>query len=156
MKERVNIVWFKRDLRINDHKPLLEASNLGLPILPLYVVEPDYWQQNFSSSRHWHFIYDCLLDLNMALTQLALVFWSAHGGIRVPCLPVSSARNLLSGARPRFPSVSETQIAKYDRSGRCVAPASRMTCSCRSLCYFAFCVRFEEEDGGNSEAECEA
>lgn len=70
MKERVNIVWFKRDLRINDHKPLLEASNLGLPVLPLYVVEPDYWQQNFSSSRHWHFIYDCLLDLNMALTQL--------------------------------------------------------------------------------------
>ena len=70
MKETVNIVWFKRDLRINDHNPLLEASNLGLPVLPLYVVEPDYWQQNFSSSRHWHFIYDCLLDLNMALTQL--------------------------------------------------------------------------------------
>jgi len=70
MKETVNIVWFKRDLRINDHSPLLEASNLGLPVLPLYVVEPEYWQQNFSSSRHWHFIYDCLLDLNMALTQL--------------------------------------------------------------------------------------
>ena len=70
MQETVNIVWFKRDLRINDHRPLLEASNLGIPILPLYVVEPDYWQQNFSSSRHWHFIYDCLLDLNMALSQL--------------------------------------------------------------------------------------
>ena len=70
MKETVNIVWFKRDLRINDHIPLLEASNLGLPVLPLYVVEPDYWQQNFSSSRHWHFIYDCLFDLNMALTRL--------------------------------------------------------------------------------------
>ena len=70
MKEMVNIVWFKRDLRINDHSPLLEASNLGLPVLPLYVVEPEYWQQNFSSSRHWHFIYDCLSDLNMALTQL--------------------------------------------------------------------------------------
>ena len=70
MKETVNIVWFKRDLRINDHNPLLEASNLGLPVLPLYVVEPDYWQQNFSSSRHWHFIYDCLFDLNMALTRL--------------------------------------------------------------------------------------
>ena len=70
MKETVNIVWFKRDLRINDHSPLLAASKLGLPILPLYVVEPDYWQQSFSSSRHWHFIYDCLLELNIALTQL--------------------------------------------------------------------------------------
>jgi deoxyribodipyrimidine photo-lyase len=70
MKETVNIVWFKRDLRINDHHPLLAASKLGVPILPLYVVEPDYWQQSFSSSRHWHFIYDCLSELNIALTQL--------------------------------------------------------------------------------------
>ena len=39
-------------------------------MLPLYVVEPGYWQQGFSSRRHWHFIYDCLSDLNIALTQL--------------------------------------------------------------------------------------
>ena len=70
MKETINIVWFKRDLRINDHKPLLVASNSGVPVLPLYVVEPDYWKQGFSSRRHWHFIYDCLSDLNIALTQL--------------------------------------------------------------------------------------
>ena len=70
MKETINIVWFKRDLRINDHKPLLVASNSGIPVLPLYVVEPNYWQQGFSSRRHWHFIYDCLSDLNIALTQL--------------------------------------------------------------------------------------
>jgi deoxyribodipyrimidine photo-lyase len=70
MKETINIVWFKRDLRINDHKPLLVASNSGIPVLPLYVVEPGYWQQGFSSRRHWHFIYDCLSDLNIALTQL--------------------------------------------------------------------------------------
>ena len=70
MKETVNIVWFKRDLRINDHSPLLAASKLGLPVLPLYVVEPDYWQQSFSSSRHWHVIHDCLSELNVALTHL--------------------------------------------------------------------------------------
>ncbi len=70
MKETVNIVWFKRDLRINDHRPLSAASNAGLPVLPLYVVEPEYWQQGCSSSRHWHFIHDCLSDLNAQLTQL--------------------------------------------------------------------------------------
>jgi len=47
MKETINIVWFKRDLRINDHTPLLVASNSGIPVLPLYVVEPNYWQQGF-------------------------------------------------------------------------------------------------------------
>ena len=70
MKKKINIVWFKRDLRINDHAPLLAASKLNLPILPLYVAELDYWQKSFSSRRHWHFIYDCLVDLNVSLTNL--------------------------------------------------------------------------------------
>jgi deoxyribodipyrimidine photo-lyase len=64
------IVWFKRDLRINDHAPLLAASQSGAPIIPLYVVEPAYWEQPFASRRHWHFIHDCLVDLNQALTTL--------------------------------------------------------------------------------------
>ena len=39
----VHLVWFKRDLRLSDHKPLLAAARTDLPVLPLYVVEPDYW-----------------------------------------------------------------------------------------------------------------
>jgi hypothetical protein len=34
----------------------------GLPVLPLYVVEPDYWQQPFASRRHWHFVHDSLTN----------------------------------------------------------------------------------------------
>ena len=44
----VHLVWFKRDLRLSDHKPLLAAARTGLPVLPLYVVEPDYWAQPFA------------------------------------------------------------------------------------------------------------
>ena len=55
---------------VNDHAPLLAASKLNIPILPLYVVETDYWKKSFSSRRHWHFIYDCLCDLNISLTNL--------------------------------------------------------------------------------------
>ena len=64
------IVWFKRDLRIQDHAPLLAASHLNRPVVPLYIVEPEYWQQPFASRRHWHFIHDCLVDLNKGLTNL--------------------------------------------------------------------------------------
>ena len=39
--DAINIVWFKRDLRTNDHAPLLNASQQNTPILPIYVVEPD-------------------------------------------------------------------------------------------------------------------
>lgn len=62
-KPKINIVWFKRDLRVHDHAPLYEASQASLPVLPLYVVEPDYWQQKFASRRHWHFLHDCLTEL---------------------------------------------------------------------------------------------
>ena len=55
---KFSIVWFKRDLRIADPEPLAKAVKLGLPILPLYVVEPDYWKLPDVSQRHWHFIHD--------------------------------------------------------------------------------------------------
>ena len=38
-KSEIQIVWFKRDLRITDHKPLFEASKTLKPVLPIYVVE---------------------------------------------------------------------------------------------------------------------
>ncbi|MFT7252597.1 MAG: deoxyribodipyrimidine photo-lyase, partial [Paracoccaceae bacterium] len=64
------IVWFKRDLRINDNAPLLTAAHSVAPIIPLYIVEPDYWKQPFASRRHWHFIHDCLSDLKRDLAEL--------------------------------------------------------------------------------------
>ena len=70
MAQKHNIVWFKRDLRITDHAPLLAASRQEEPAIPLYIVEPDLWLQPDASRRHWHFIHDCLLDLNSALQAL--------------------------------------------------------------------------------------
>jgi deoxyribodipyrimidine photo-lyase len=70
MTQKANIVWFKRDLRINDHAPLLTASFEDAPIIPLYIVEPEYWKQPDASRRHWHFIHDCLCELNNNLAAL--------------------------------------------------------------------------------------
>lgn len=70
MSQRPCIVWFKRDLRVQDHAPLLAASRLNRPVIPLYIVEPDYWREPDASRRHWHFIHDCLLDLNADLAGM--------------------------------------------------------------------------------------
>ena len=70
MKKLAQIVWFKRDLRTADHAPLIAAAQLGTPIIPLYVVEPQYWRQPTASRRHWHFVHDCLIDLDKELTSL--------------------------------------------------------------------------------------
>ena len=64
----MNIVWFKRDLRIEDNLPLFNAAKSG-DVLPLYVIEPDLWEQPDTSWRHWHFIHDSLQDLNQSFKK---------------------------------------------------------------------------------------
>jgi deoxyribodipyrimidine photo-lyase len=62
IKDRVNIVLYKRDLRISDHEPLSAAARHG-NVLPLYIIEPFLWSQPDSSRRHWCFIHDSLVEL---------------------------------------------------------------------------------------------
>ena len=65
----LQIVWFKRDLRIQDHRPLAEAARHG-PVLPLLVVEPELWRQPDASGRQWAFCAESLRDLDQALRGL--------------------------------------------------------------------------------------
>lgn len=62
----LQVVWFKRDLRLHDHTALLQASRRG-PLLCLYVFEPDYWQLPDTSQRQWDFTRECLQDLHLEL-----------------------------------------------------------------------------------------
>ena len=64
-----DIVWFKRDLRVNDHEPLYRASKNN-KIIPLYIVEKNFWKQPDVSDRHYKFLTDSIEDLNSALHDL--------------------------------------------------------------------------------------
>lgn len=68
-KPSIVIVWFKRDLRIEDHAPLYDANRTGLPVLPIYVLEKPYWQLPDTSRRQWDFIHGCLLSLHQSLRK---------------------------------------------------------------------------------------
>ena len=61
------IVWFKRDLRISDHKAVHEAAKLELPSLFLYIFEDELIEDEHYSERHFAFISDCLTELRMKL-----------------------------------------------------------------------------------------
>jgi len=63
------LVWFKRDLRTRDNAPLTAASELGEPVIALYLVEEDYWQLPDTSDRQWAFTADSLTDLNRQLAR---------------------------------------------------------------------------------------
>jgi deoxyribodipyrimidine photo-lyase len=69
MSEPTTLVWFKRDLRIDDHAPLTRAAARGA-VLPLYVVEPGYWRLEDVSARHWQVLRPALLELRAALAGL--------------------------------------------------------------------------------------
>ena len=69
MPDPVQIVWFKRDLRVQDHRALTRAAQAG-PVLPLFVVEPALWAQPDMSGRHWAFVSECLHALREELAQL--------------------------------------------------------------------------------------
>ncbi len=60
------LVWFKRDLRVFDHQPLINASHHPA-VLPLYVYEPELLQAPDCSHQHVGFINECLTELDFAL-----------------------------------------------------------------------------------------
>ena len=67
--EKINILWFKKDLRIHDNEALFEASK-SFKLLPIYIIENDLWSQNSYSDRQWQFCKESLIDLNQDLKKL--------------------------------------------------------------------------------------
>jgi len=65
----MQVVWFKRDLRVYDHAALSQAAQRG-KVLPIYMVEPGLWSQPDMSARHWNFIVETLTELREDLAFL--------------------------------------------------------------------------------------
>ena len=67
MKPPIDIIWFKRDLRLRDHLPLYQVMHNPRPVLLLYVFEPEVIADPHYSERHWRFVYQSLMDLQAQL-----------------------------------------------------------------------------------------
>ena len=67
----MNIIWFKKDLRVADHLPFLEASQ-SAPVLPLYIFENELWQQGDFSINQFNFLIESIKDLDRNLIKLGL------------------------------------------------------------------------------------
>lgn len=64
-----HLVWYKRDLRITDHRPLRDAISHG-DVIPIYIIEPDIIHAPDYDRRHYDFTRDCLLELCERLDAL--------------------------------------------------------------------------------------
>ena len=81
-KQRINLVWFKRDLRLQDHAPLLAASQEDLPVLLMYVFEPMLLADDHYDVRHWRFVWESLQDMRRQLK-------SCGGDLHISTLSIS-------------------------------------------------------------------
>jgi len=65
----INILWFKKDLRIDDNEALYESLKDN-DILPIYIFEIEIWNQKTHSRRQWQFCKESILDLKNSLKEI--------------------------------------------------------------------------------------
>lgn len=81
-KKAINIVWFKRDLRVTDHEPLYYAQQSDLPILLLYFFEPTVMAYDDSDVRHWRFVNESIQDLQTKLDSVEAKLYFFHNEVK--------------------------------------------------------------------------
>ena len=82
MKQEINIVWLKRDLRNEDHAPFAAAEKSPLPYLIIYLFEPQFVDSPDTSLRHLQFQYHSILTMNRRMRvvekEVALFYANAQ------------------------------------------------------------------------------
>lgn len=80
----IQVVWFKKDLRVKDHAPLCEAAKRG-SLLPLWVEEPEWLAADDFDERHRRFAVECLQELDQDLQAMGLRLLAMKGSM-LDCL----------------------------------------------------------------------
>lgn len=74
----VQVVWFKRDLRLGDHAPLAGAAAAG-PVLALYLYEPELLRSAEWTPMHSRFVAESLAELERNLLELGVRLVTRQG-----------------------------------------------------------------------------
>jgi len=78
-KQKINIVWFKNDLRTKDQISLFKASQEDLPFIALYIFDEDFYQKKQFGFRkigkfRAKFLLESVRDLKQNLAELKITF----------------------------------------------------------------------------------
>ncbi len=80
MKQSINIVWLKRDLRLQDHLPFASAEeDPTCDYLAIYLFEPSLLSAPDNSVRHQRFVYQSLMEINRKLSRYQRSVQIYHG-----------------------------------------------------------------------------
>lgn len=80
-RETINVVWLKRDLRLEDNEAISNAIRTGKRFLILYAFEHQLMSDPHYSERHWNFIKESLVDINSELAKHHTKVLTVHSDI---------------------------------------------------------------------------
>lgn len=69
VKMKINIIWFRRDLRLTDNQALKAALREDLPVLPVFIFDNLITEELASDDPRITFIYDSLVKINTELNK---------------------------------------------------------------------------------------
>jgi deoxyribodipyrimidine photo-lyase len=75
------IVWFRRDLRTDDHAALYQASKQRSPIVPLFIFDVDLIRSLSSDGAAFNFQAEALAELSRKLHTLGGTLITRHGKV---------------------------------------------------------------------------
>jgi deoxyribodipyrimidine photo-lyase len=71
MKPRIQIMWFRRDLRLTDNAALYHALRTGVPVLPLFIFDRNILDKlEDKADRRVEFIHAALTEMQAQLTPM--------------------------------------------------------------------------------------
>lgn len=71
VKQKVNICWFRRDLRLHDHAALYHALKDALPVVPVFIFDKAILDQiEDKNDRRVEFIHHAITDMQLQLQSM--------------------------------------------------------------------------------------
>jgi len=77
----MNVIWFKRDLRVEDNAALNAALSGVGNCLGLFIEEPDLWDSPPYSQRQLQFVRESLADMQLSLAYLNIPVVQLRGKV---------------------------------------------------------------------------
>lgn len=81
MKKKVNIHWFRRDLRLEDNTALQQACNGDLPVQCVFVFDPEIIADLPPNDARISFIHTTLQSIDRRLRQQGSSLWVLHADV---------------------------------------------------------------------------
>lgn len=77
--QKINISWFRRDLRLHDNAALFHALSENIPVLPLFIFDTQILDELDANDKRVQFIHQALRQMEEQLNNLSSGLHIMHG-----------------------------------------------------------------------------